>query len=76
MIYPDHVFYHREGLDSVERHTSSVTVATCDNCFDRTPTGKKQRYERSVMPGNPAYCPDCNFALFYERIPKSKVKNG
>lgn len=53
-------------IDLTEIHLNSIKVVTCDGC-----TGRKAK-KRIEIKGNPTFCPDCGYALFYELIQKTK----
>jgi len=53
-------------IEATEIHLNGINVATCDGC-----TGSNRKL-RVIIEGNPTFCPDCGYALFYERIEKIK----
>lgn len=59
-------------VEPAETHARTMLVASC--CVCRIPDERedsrlwKFRYVKHRFDGNPFYCPDCNTALFYERI--------
>lgn len=46
-------------------HKESITVASCQT--------NKCGIKRIPLTGRPVLCPNCNHALFYERVPRSRA---
>lgn len=53
----------------INRYKKSVAVGSCYNTYN-----KECRFlKRKEIPGQPLLCPVCNNAIFWERIPRSRL---
>ena len=52
-------------VEVVDIHLNGMNLATCDGC-----TGSNIK-KKVILKGNPDFCPDCGYALFYERVKKA-----